>query len=191
VNFPQLEVNQTFSRLGWDTQRPSYTFEPGNTTITMQPQKAEMQTNRIPPQLTIDQSQCWADMDLKHIFQRIAEAAADGKQEALQYMARLTAEGEQLGAIESQGNPIASIAKSKVISPQHRFQYGNVPGNFSLKISFTPGELQTEWTPAKMNMDVQQTPFHHQYEKGKISYYMQKKSEFHFQMIGGNVNVSY
>ncbi len=42
----------------------------------------------IPGQLTIDQSEAWAQMDIKPISQRTAENAQKGKQKVLEGMAR-------------------------------------------------------------------------------------------------------
>ena len=41
-----------------------------------------------PGQLTIDQTEAWAQMDIKPISQRTAENAQEGKQKALEGIAR-------------------------------------------------------------------------------------------------------
>ncbi|MFT9849595.1 DUF6470 family protein [Aneurinibacillus sp. REN35] len=191
MNMPRLDIQQTFAKLDWEVQTPSYTFEPGRAELSIQQQPAEMVLHRTPSQLTIDQSQCWADMDLKHTFRRIAEDAAAGHQQALAYIEKVTLEGEQLGAIEHGGNTIRSLAMDNRFLPEHSFTYGNVPSNFSLRLDFTPGDLGMEWNTGGTTIDVHTAPFQHHYEKGKITYMMQKKNEMHFQMVGGNVNAGY
>ncbi|MBN6186960.1 hypothetical protein JQN58_08190 [Aneurinibacillus sp. BA2021] len=191
MNMPRLDIQQTFAKLDWEIQDPSYTFEPGRAELSIHQQPAEMVLHRTPSRLTIDQSQCWADMDMKHIFRRNSEYAAAGQQQALAYIEKVTLEGEQLGAIEQGGNTIRGLAMDHRFLPEHRFTYGNVPGNFSLRMDFTPGELGMEWNTGGTTVDVHTTPFQHRYEKGKITYRMQKKNELHFQMVGGRVNLEY
>ena len=191
MNVLRLEIQQKNAKLAWDVQQPVYRFEPSRTRLKLEQKPPEMVLHPTPSKLTIDQRQCWADMELKHVFQCIAEAAADGKREALAYIARVTEEGEQLGAIENKGNVIRQLAASKRTLPQHRFAYGNVPGNFSLKISFTPGQLNMDWKISGTSVDVQTTPFRHHYEKGRIFYTMQQKNELHFQITGGHVDTMY
>lgn len=191
MNMAKLEIQQSHIRLDWDVQRPTYSFEPGHAEVEITQQPAEMILNRTPIKLTIDQTQCWADMDLKHISQRIAEAAADGKQSILAYIERVTLEGEQLGAIENTGNTIRQIAANNAYPKSPQFKYGNVPGNFSLRFAFTPGELNMDWKIGGATIDVRSVPFHHSYEKGSITYSIPQRNEMHFQVVGGKLDIGY
>lgn len=187
----QINITQTFARLEWETLPPTYTFEPAHTTITIDKQPVELILNRTPPMLRIDQSQCWADMDLKNVFQRIAEAAEDGKQQVLKYIEKATLDGEQLGAIGNPGNVIYNQALGHKLIPKQSLQYGNVPENFSLRYECIPGELNIDWKPGEIKIDVQTVPFKHSYEKGKILYAMQRKNELYFEVAGGSLNATY
>ncbi|WP_047153544.1 DUF6470 family protein [Aneurinibacillus tyrosinisolvens] len=191
MNLPRVELQQSWMKMDWDIQEPSYTFEPAHSQVNIEQKPAEMFINRTPSQLTIDQTQCWADMDLKPISRRIAEAAADGERSVLKYIERVGAEGEQLGAIENRGNVVTSIARSKKLFPDYQFAYRNIPGNFSLRIGFTPSELNMDWQLNGTQIDVQSTPSHHDYERGKISYYIKQKNQLQVNIVGGNVNVGY
>jgi hypothetical protein len=190
MNLPRFDISQTFYKLGWDVQRPSYSFEPGRVSVIVEQKPAEMILNPTHPRVEIDQTECWADMDLKHIFRRNAEFAAEGKHQALQYIAEVTAEGEQMGAIENKGNVIASIAKNKKFLPEHQFAYGNVPGNFSLRMQGIPGELNMEWREGGVTIDVNQVPFQHNYEMGKITYYTQQKNQLNINVVGGTIDIA-
>ncbi|CEH30603.1 hypothetical protein AM501_15300 [Aneurinibacillus migulanus] len=190
MNLPRIQLNQTFYKLGWDTQQPSYSFNPSRATLSIEQKPAEMVLNPTPPRVLIDQTECWADMDLKHIFRRNAEFASYGKQQVLQYISRVMQEGEQLRAIENKGNAIASIAKSKKLIPDHQFTYRNVPGNFSLKMQGVPGALNMEWREGEITVDVQQTPFEHHYEKGKITYHTLQKNRLDIDVIGGTIDIA-
>ncbi|WCK54198.1 DUF6470 family protein [Aneurinibacillus sp. Ricciae_BoGa-3] len=184
-------MNQSFAKIGWDVQRPVYTFEPEHTQLHIQQKTTEMIFHRTQPVVQIDQSQCWADMDIKSNAQQNAELAADGHQSALAYIARVAAEGEQLGAIENKGNAIANIAKGKKFFTDHQFSYANVPGNFSLHLNGIPGQLNIECNQGGTAIDVQQTPSAQNYEKGKINYYIRQKNQLSIQVSGDILDASY
>jgi hypothetical protein len=189
MNEPHLQIHQTSYRLGWEVQKASYSFEPAHTSIEIEQQPAEMRVHRTNPLVLIDQTECRADMDMKHIFRRNAEFAAYGKQQVMRYIADTVAEGEQLGAIENKGNTIANLAKGKKLLPDHQFIYRNVPGNFSLRYEIVPGELDIQWTRGQIFMGVHYSPFQHHYERGKISYYTQRKNQLNIEVSGGTIDV--
>ncbi|WCN38134.1 DUF6470 family protein [Aneurinibacillus uraniidurans] len=188
MNLPQIQIDQTFYKLGWDVQRPSYSFEPGKTELSIEQKPAEMILHRTPPSVQIDQSECWADMDLKHIFRRTREFAQDGKDQWLKYIEKVTRDGEAMGAIENSGNVIRSLAKEKKLLPVHDFTFRNIPGNLSLHMQGIPGELGMDWQVNGTTIAVNQTPFRHYYDKGSISYYTQQKNQLHFQVRGGTID---
>jgi hypothetical protein len=189
MSFPHLDIRQTFIRMGFDIQRPSYTFEPANSNVEIEQKPAEMILNPIPSRLTIDQSQCWADMDLKSAFQRISEAASDGQQAALEYVGKTAEDGARMAAIETGENVFQNLAREAHVAPQHSFQFGNIPGNFSLHMQFTPGELNMDWQLGGAHINVQTTPAHQRYEMGNISYYIQQKNQLQIDVVGSQLNV--
>jgi hypothetical protein len=191
VNLPRVDLRQRSIEIGWDVQRPSYTFVPAKTNIAIDPENTEVVIHRTPPRLTIDQSQCWADMDLKSAFRRIAEAAEDGKQAAFSFIARKMNEGRKLKEIESDEAVVKRIAENKRTWPQYRFEYGNVPGNFSLHFGIIPGEFSMDWKPHRIEVDVRSYPYRQEYEKGKIDYYIKQKQYLTIDVVGGTFDVSY
>jgi hypothetical protein len=191
VNVARLTIHQTFAKLDWDVQRPSYQFQPAKTDVRVEHRPAEMVIERTPIQLHIDQTECWADMDRKHIFRRIREEAQVGKQALLEYVGRVAEEGEEIKRIENKGNVFRSIARRHMLEEKHQFAYRNVPDNFSLKYSITPGELKIHYNEGELKIDVQSSPFQHQYEMGRITYAVQQKNELHFEVVGNHVNTAY
>ncbi|BAU26558.1 hypothetical protein DFP93_10860 [Aneurinibacillus soli] len=188
MNLERLDITQMFTKLSWDVQRPTYTFEPAKTDVQIEKSPAEVIIKRTQPRLIIDQSQCWADMNCKHIFQRVRDEAEDGKQAFFTYLSTVTTEGRRIGAIENKENPIKNLAREKSLAPKYQFTYGNVPKNFSLKFEIIPGETHVDWTESKMKVDFPSHPYHHQYEQGRLSYYIQKQNQLHIQVIGGTID---
>lgn len=188
MNVPRIQIDQTMYKLGWETQGPSYTFEPGRTTFTIEQEPAEINVERTQPRVLIDQSECWADMDRKNVFRRIAESASDGKQQVFNFIADVNAKGEQLGAIENKGNVIGNIARGKKMLPETEVAFRNVPGNFSLRMQGIPGETHVNWQPDRLRFNVQSSPWQHTYEKGKFEYYTQQKNRLQIQVVGGTID---
>ena len=72
-------------------------------------------------------------MDIKSIFRRSEEWAAEGERAIGEGMGRRAEEGSQLVKIEGGGNAIAQIAKANG-SPSKQFTIGVIPSFFSVKI---------------------------------------------------------
>ena len=109
----------------------------------------------IPGQLTIDQSEAWAQMDIKPISQRTAENAQEGKQKALEGLARRAREGDDLMHIERGGNAIAAHAKENGKFMQKQTGLGWIPSPFSVKMHYEQAKVQFDVQTQKPIIDVQ------------------------------------
>lgn len=191
MSWPRLEMHQQGLKIDWNVLRPSYTFQPGKAEVQISQTPAKMTLNPTPSRLSIDQSECWADMDLKHISRRIAEEAADGKRAVLEYIGKTAEEGTQLRSIEHKGDVLRNLAMQARIMPEYNIQYSNVPENFSLRIDVLPGELNMDWQRGGVNVDVKTIPYSQNYEMGKIDYYVKQKNELTIDVVGSSFDALY
>ena len=53
-----------------------------------------MEISVTPGKLTIDQTQAWEELDRKHVFKRIEEAAQQGHEDVMEGIARTAEEGD-------------------------------------------------------------------------------------------------
>lgn len=184
MNFPHLRMESIYGQLGLTSEKPVQEIEqlPAEMVIT-QP-RAQMNIERAPGKLTIDQTQAWEDMDLKHIFKRIEEAAQNGYQDWLSGMARRSHEGDDLMRIENGGNPIVEHAKINSESPFYEFNIGFVPSHFSVKINYQPVDLNVSWETYKPEIDVKINKPRHDYTPGVIRGEMKEWPSLKIEVIG-------
>ncbi|GGB43688.1 DUF6470 family protein [Fictibacillus barbaricus] len=188
MNFPQLKMESTFGQLGLNIQKPVQEIEQPAAEISIQQPKAELEMETTPGKLTIDQTQAWEDMDLKHIFKRIEDFAQNGYQDWLAGMGRRASEGDDLMRIENGGIPIADHAKINGESPIYEFNIGFVPSHFSVKTNYQPGDLKINWKANKPEIDVQVNKPRHDYTPGVIRGEMKQWPSLKIEVIGLEVD---
>ncbi|WML50621.1 DUF6470 family protein [Neobacillus sp. PS3-34] len=140
----------------------------------MQQPKAEMQVNKIPSRLTIDQTMARADVDLKSAPMRIEEAAQQGHQDLLAGIARRAQEGEEMMKIENGGGAIARQAKRKSETPQYDFKIGWIPSPGSVQINYDPGRLDINWRVNKPIIDSRSHQPMINYDRGNVDINMKQ-----------------
>ncbi|AST93341.1 hypothetical protein BC6307_19770 [Sutcliffiella cohnii] len=119
-------------------------IEQPQATIDIQQPHAEVSMQTIPSKLTIDQTQAWEDMGLKHIFRSIEEEAKKGHQHVQEGMARRASDGDELMKIENKYNALTEISKRNGTRKMHEFNIGFIPSPFSVKIDYQPSELNVD-----------------------------------------------
>jgi hypothetical protein len=146
MRLPQIRLESAFAQIAIQTVPPVQEIEQPPAELDLQQPPAKLTIETIPSKLTIDQTKAWEDMDLKHIFRRIEEAAQKGYEDWLSGIERVSQQGDQLMRIEEDGNAIAEQAKVNSESLHYEFNIGWIPSHFSVKTNFEP---------AKVNIDVQ------------------------------------
>jgi Family of unknown function (DUF6470) len=162
MNVPQIRLESTSAKIGLTIHKPVQEIQQQPAELMIKQPNAELEIDRIPSQLTIDQTKAWADMDLKHISRRIEEFAQKGYEDWLTGLARVSLEGDDLMRIENGGNPIPEHAKMNSESPIYEFNIGFIPSANSVKINYQPSVVKLNWQTHKPELDVQvNKPVHH------------------------------
>lgn len=169
MNFPQIRLQSTNAQIAIQTTQPRQQIEQPAADLSIQQPKADMQIERTPSKLTIDQTKARADVDLKSIFQRTADAAQQGHQDLLSGIARRIQEGEEMMRIEKGGKPIANIAKQHRLMPEHEFNVGWIPSAGGVKINYDPGKVDINWKVNKPIIDSKQNKPIIDYTPGTVS----------------------
>jgi hypothetical protein len=184
MNFPQLRMESTFGQIELTSQKPIQEIEQLPAEMIIKQPKAELEIKCTPGKLTIDQTQAWEDMDLKHISKRIEEAAQNGYQDWLAGMARRAQEGDDLMRIENGGNPIAEHAKINSESPMYEFNIGFIPSHNSVKLNYQPADLNITWKTKKPVIEVNINRPRHEYTPGTVRSEMKQWPSLKIEVIG-------
>lgn len=186
MQLPRIDIDSSFSYLGINQKRA---------TLSIRQPQAEMKVNQPQPdveylktqsKLEIDQSEAFADANLKHPTRVIKEIAQQSKQKLLQNLAKEASEGERLMKIETQNkNVIADLAVEKITPAPKQLTIDYMPSSADkvkfyyqpskVEIRVNQGNFQMEFTPNKPVIS---------YIRGDISIYLKQKAQIQMIPIG-------
>jgi hypothetical protein len=183
MQIPQIRMQSTPAVLGIETSSNRLEIKQPQAQMELHQPQGEIEMKRIPSKLTIDQTEAWADMNLKSAIRRNKEAAAEGYQAWIQYLAKTAQEGSELMRIENGGGAIAAQAKRNGQLPKHEFGLGFIPSPFSVKFNYQPGDVQiTPHTYDVVSNIKAQKPIIN-YQPGSVSYHLQQKNSLKFDIL--------
>lgn len=179
MNVPQIRLQSISARLSIHTTKGQQTIEQPKAELAIEQPKADVSIETIPANLTIDQTEAWADMDLKHISRRVRETAQQAHQDAMEGIARRAEEGQQLMSIENGGTPLADIAKKRSEKPMYQFNIGFIPSAGSVKINYEPAKVNIDVKTNKPNIDVNVDKPIIDYQPGEVAVELARRNELH------------
>ncbi|MCL6454454.1 MAG: DUF6470 family protein [Alicyclobacillus sp.] len=137
---PQIDIHQVLGQIGlrytpqqWQVDAPAGRLEIQNATDTLDIQYT-------PGQLTIDQTQAFADEGLRAPIEFMRHQAALAAEAAANGTASTAAWGQRFLHIEK-GDPTKQYV-SRYAAEQRQFRPTLVPGPFSVHIHYQPGSVQ-------------------------------------------------
>ncbi|ALC92263.1 hypothetical protein AM500_22685 [Bacillus sp. FJAT-18017] len=186
--FPQIRINQTHAQIGLRKTEPIQELEQRPAQLALKQQPAQMSIDRKPAVLEINQEQLRYDLNMKTPSTFSTENAAEARNAALEAVATISQEGDQLAAIEHKKDALNNIITSKVNPRPADTTIKFIPSHGSVKLNFTPTELKINWERGGVQADY--TPFEtvHNYTPGKIEVYLRQKQQLEIDFVGLNVN---
>ncbi|TXC90977.1 hypothetical protein FS935_08705 [Metabacillus litoralis] len=187
MNIPQIRLQSVSAQIGIHTTNAKLNIEQKQANLSIQQKPAEIQTKTTPSKLTIDQTEAWADMDLKHIFRRIEDAAQQGYNDLLSGISRRVQEGEQLMEIEKGGNAIADIAKQRTQEQSPPVNIRFIPTAGSVKISYEPAKVNIKVNVNKPIIDVRVNNPTFEYQPGSVIVDLRRRNDLTIDFISNKV----
>lgn len=172
MKFPQIQIRTYDIMIDLQIHDPVQKIRQPKATQHIEQPAAILEINTTRGQLKIDSSQARRDLGLIGTLESIEKYAKEGKQAALQGMARRAKEGRQM--MENAGKDlgrqtIKNIAKQNHGPKRVPFNIKFVPSVGSVKIEYTPGETDINITPQKPKINVQVNKPIHEYTPGKVT----------------------
>ncbi|WP_332650971.1 DUF6470 family protein [Lysinibacillus sp. 54212] len=188
MRLPQIQIRTTDIQMDLQIHNPKQHIEQPKATQTIQQPAAILDINTTRGQLKIDSSQARRDLGLIGPLESSRNYAEKGKQELLKGISRRAGEGRQLmeSAGKGQGRaPIQSIAKQNH-GPKRAGPYNIkfVPSIGSVKIDYTPGKTDVNFTPQKPKIDVQVNKPIHKYTPGDVTGTMIQRPHVEIDVVG-------
>lgn len=170
-----LQINITTQpiRLDYTVQNAKLNLQSTPAKLQMETMAATLEIHQPRGELTIDNTPCRYSIGLKNNADFARDNAALGRQTAMNAIARIVDEGNQMARIESNSNAIADIAASSGLSdapgitlghieaPDIRYQANPVRFNPTAgKVNFTiqPGTVEGDYLPGSVDIRVTQYP---------------------------------
>lgn len=169
----ELRINHQFPQVGASSRNAEFNFHNTQPMIQIDRRAAELEIEPSRAKIHIDQSQCFADEGLRSPARFAAYRASEGQATAMQTIANIASKGDQLSKIK--GASIADIAET-VLNRQLVFDVKAIPQQppeitaeiypvrfnyqpVQINISFRPGELQSNFQPAVVEIYENQKAF--------------------------------
>ncbi|WP_113930732.1 DUF6470 family protein [Bacillus sp. P14.5] len=150
MNFPQIRLQSSPASITIQTTPGRMEIQQPPAELDIQQPKAIMDIETTPGRLTIDQTEAWADMNIKSVFRMAAENAQEGQQTALEATGSAAQDGDELMMIENGGGAIASQAKRNGEPPIYEFNIGWIPRHGSVKIQYDPASVKINAHPQEV-----------------------------------------
>jgi hypothetical protein len=188
MNVPQIRLESTSAKISLTIHKPLQEIQQQPADLKIKQPKVELEIERTPSQLTIDQTEAWADMDLKHISRRIEEFAQQGYEDWLTGLARVAQEGDDLMRVENGGNPIPEHAKINSESPIYEFNIGFIPSANSVQINYQPSVVKLNWLTHKPEIDVLINKPVLRYKPGSANIDLTQKPSLSIDFVGLHID---
>ncbi len=176
MRLPQIRMESQFFKIGLRSTPSTMTFKQPKAIQTIEQKPAEIEIRTKHGRMHIDQSQAFAEANLKSVYQLIKEYAQRGKQKGLEGVARRAREGRELMSIENKGNPLIRQAVEKSHPPPKQLGITWIPSYGSVKFHYEPAQVDINITPHKPLIDTTPQKPVIQYNPGNVEVYVAQKN---------------
>ncbi|QEK13561.1 hypothetical protein FQB35_02390 [Crassaminicella thermophila] len=155
-------------------------------TLNIEHPKLEIHSEQVKVQ--IDQYPCRAEEGLKNYIDLTKDNAAFAKQKAMEGIARIVSQGNQLAAIQNGGNPIADQAEENAYNLfDKEFNFDLIPKSRP-KIDFIGGKVDIKFIEGKVKPQVKVNKPIINYTVGKFEIYLRQKNSINIEYVGKKFN---
>lgn len=177
MQVPQIRLQSQDAQIQLNIKDATLEIQQPKADLSIQQPPAEVSIQTTSAKLDIDQSQAWAQMNLKTITQLNHDFAEEGLSQSLEGIGRRASEGAELMRIENGGNPLISQAVNHVFEPMKQLGITFIPSPFSVKTNYQPAEVQIDVNINKPVIESSSNkPIIH-YEKGLVETFLKQKEE--------------
>ena len=189
MQLPMLQIESAQAQLGFRSHRPHMQIKQRHADLQIDQEFAEINMSRTKPRLSIDQTEAFADANLKGALRQHEEFFQSGQRKYMEYLAKTVRQGDQLMRIEHGLNKYPQIIKQDHNTPPKQVEIGWMPRTADrIKINFQPSELKVDVRIKEPTFRVQINDPQIQIPKWQTDTYVKQKNSIRFNVVGGNVN---
>lgn len=178
----RLEITTRPARLDLSTRLPQVQVDYHPRSVRIESTPPELEIELELPRVEVDASKPWAELGLKPPLQFAAELAAAGRQAMDEAIATWAREGDALARIE--GNvDIPTLAEERAW-PGDRRQINVDIAPKSLIDVTVHGELEVDFSPGQVDVDVEFEPVLISWRRGAVQSYLAQKAAIEIRVVG-------
>lgn len=192
MQMPYLQMQSVHGKIGMQSNRPQMQIQQKNAELTIkQEHGGTLRMSTRPSKLHIDQTEAFADANLKGPLRSSNEFTGRTKSEVAQYIAKTNQQGDQMMKIENGGNAIPRIAKANSeLYPERELNIGYMPRNaFRVKFNYQPSELSINVSSSQPEINVRRNDPKISIPKWQSEVYVRQKNKLSIQAVGLQVNL--
>jgi len=141
MRIPQLKMESTNAMIAIRQTASQLNIHQEQVEVEIRQPKADLQMKSKKGKLSIDQSQAFAEANLKSALRWNQDIAARGRQHASSGTARRARQGNQLIDIHKGANALVALAKENGHPPDKVMGIKYIPSPFSVKVHYEPGNI--------------------------------------------------
>lgn len=191
MQLPSIQIQQTHAKINLQSNRQPMQINQHHADMQIsQKHTGLMQMNTTVAKLTIDQTEAFADANLKTPLRLSKEFLNDSKNAVYQYIAKTAQQTNQLMRIENGGEAIPSLAKQNSEKPEKQLTLEYMPKNMSrVKFNYQPSEVNINVQRSEPNIKFTPRSPDIQIPKWQTDVYVAQKNQISFEAVGVNVNL--
>ncbi|MBG9544721.1 hypothetical protein ABE29_18745 [Cytobacillus firmus] len=191
MQLAKIQISTQAGFLGIQKQDAKLHIQQPPAEMKMRQPQADIQYEKTKGRLQIDQSEAFAEANLKPITQQIREWASKARQKLKQGLAEEAREGDQLMKIEgSKKSMIPQIAKQESEPSPKTVNSSFLPSTpEKVKFHYTPSNLEINIKANKAIIEAKPHMPRFQYQPGDISIYLKQKAAITFKIAGGTIDL--
>ena len=191
MQLTSLHIQQNDARIGLRSSRPGPQIKQQAADMQIRQNHNNLiEISTTASQMHIDQTEAFADANLKSPIRVANETAAKALQQASQYVAKTAQQGDQLMKIENGNGAIARIAKVNSDPAPKQVNIGYMPKSADrVKFNFQPAQVNIRAREHETDIIVNRRAPHIEMPKWQSEVYIRQKNHIAFQAVGGQVNL--
>jgi hypothetical protein len=184
----EIRINTTPALIGINRTPGKMEIQQPKADINMNTTLPKVEIHTEPVKVQIDQYPCRAEAGLKNYIDLTKDNASFSKQKAMEGIARIVRQGNEMATIQNNQDPIPQQADENAYHLfEKEFNFDLIPKSRP-NIDFVGGAVDIKPIEGKVNMDVKVNKPIIQYQRGKVEVYLRQKNNLNIEWVGGKFN---
>ncbi|MFC5448789.1 DUF6470 family protein [Paenibacillus aestuarii] len=175
MELSRLSIHQTNAQIGVQTQPSSFDVQKQDGFMSIEQPSAKMEIHSHLGELSIDSSAAWAALGKGSNLEWSSSIYSQGKNIALQAIAKTVERGHRMAQITNPQNPFAEFAKED-LKQRDPVEYAGSPSYSNVKVHYEARSPDINIEPQKTEIQYTPTKLDVQYRPGSVEVYLKQKN---------------